>query len=271
MEFKDKIASIFGKNSLVLRISLNSIMFSLRLLSLPVIRNFHPWISYNTNQGAILPINIELQQNDTLLPFPIVTDFIEKSSHRFIMDVCGCRKAYKCKNHTPEIGCLFLGESVLDISPGLGRLVTKKEAHEHAQRAVAQGLVPVTGKVRVDNFIFNTPDRGKLMSLCFCCHCCCMGSFYKNLPTDFLNRISPPIAGLEIVVTDKCTGCGTCLEYCLFEAISIKTGRAVHSDICRGCGRCATYCPEKAINISLNNPNYKKEVVDRMSSYIDVS
>jgi len=271
MDFKDKLASKAGKNRLVLKISLDGIKFFMRFLSLPVIRTLHPWTSYKTNQAAMLPINIELKQEDVLLPFPVVSEFIDKSSHRFIMDVCGCRRAYTCSNHPSEIGCLFMGESVLDISPGIGRLVTKEEAHGHVENAVAKGLVPVTGKVRVDNFIFNTPDRGRLLSLCFCCHCCCMGSFYQQLPIEFMDRIASAISGLSIDVSEKCTGCGACIDYCLFGAISLRNGRALHSAACRGCGRCVTHCPQKAVEITLDNPGFKEEVINRISAYVDVS
>ena len=65
-------------------------------------------------------------------------------------------------------------------------------------------------------------------------------------------------------------GCGTCHEYCLFGAISIENGRAHHSKACRGCGRCVTHCPEKAIDMSLDNPEFKEEIVRRISAYVDV-
>jgi UDP-glucose 4-epimerase len=66
-------------------------------------------------------------------------------------------------------------------------------------------------------------------------------------------------------------GCGTCLEYCVFDAISIVQGKAVHDSTCRGCGRCATRCPENAVRISLDNPNVKDEIVDHISTYVDVT
>ncbi len=271
MSFKDEMAAKVGKNRFVLRAVLDSVKLALKVITLPVIRDIHPWTTPEKNQGAILPINTELQKEEVLLPMQVASEFIEMSSHRMIMDVCGCRKAYSCKHHSQELGCLFMGESVLEISDVMGRLVSRAEAQEHLEKAVAQGLVPVTSKVRVDNFMFNIPDRGKLMTLCFCCHCCCMSSFYKGLPVEYLNRVVRPIQGLAIEVGDECVGCGTCLDYCIFEAISIVQGKAVHDTSCRGCGRCATRCPEKAVGISLDNPNVKDEIVSHLSTYVDVT
>jgi heterodisulfide reductase subunit A-like polyferredoxin len=64
-----------------------------------------------------------------------------------------------------------------------------------------------------------------------------------------------------IVNTDKCNGCGRCVEVCSFKAIyltdtkkdfediSIPVKKAViNSAICKGCGRCAATCRLKAID-----------------------
>jgi len=241
------------------------------VLSLPVLRDVHPWVNDKHTHGATLPINEELKFNNMLLPYPIISEFIEKSSHRMIMNVCGCRQAYACPNHSPEIGCLNLGESVLDMTPGLGRLVSKEEAQEHMQKAIESGLVPSIGKGRIDNFLYGIPDKGKLMGVCFCCHCCCIAGSFKDLPVEQMDRMFPRIDGLRMEVTDECSGCGSCMEYCIYDAISIDSGRAVLGDMCRQCGRCVSNCPSQAITLSLDNHDFMDEMVQRISSYVDVT
>jgi MinD superfamily P-loop ATPase len=51
------------------------------------------------------------------------------------------------------------------------------------------------------------------------------------------------------ILPEKCTGCGTCLELCRFDAIKeTSAGRCeVDRIACEGCGVCAWFCPEKAI------------------------
>ncbi len=50
------------------------------------------------------------------------------------------------------------------------------------------------------------------------------------------------------VKPELCSGCGTCVELCPFNAIEIKDGRAVvNSILCKGCGVCAVACKSKAI------------------------
>ncbi len=127
------------------------------------------------------------------------------------------------------------------------------------------------GKAKIDHFLLNVKDRNKLLAVCFCCHCCCIAGFFKDLPLDHLNRLSPPIEGLDLEVSDNCAGCGTCVEYCIHDAISVENGKSVRSEYCRLCGRCAMYCPSKAVKITLNNPGFKDEIISQFNYFTDVS
>ena len=52
------------------------------------------------------------------------------------------------------------------------------------------------------------------------------------------------------VVSEKCTGCGLCSQFCPDQAISIVEGKAkVDLDFCKGCGICSQVCPQKAIRM----------------------
>jgi len=56
---------------------------------------------------------------------------------------------------------------------------------------------------------------------------------------------------ISVVDEEKCTGCGTCIVICPFNAIDKdENGIArVTAALCKGCGTCAASCPEKAISI----------------------
>lgn len=46
----------------------------------------------------------------------------------------------------------------------------------------------------------------------------------------------------------QCNGCGTCLQLCRFNAVSMDQGYAqIDAIACEGCGVCSHFCPEKAI------------------------
>lgn len=51
-------------------------------------------------------------------------------------------------------------------------------------------------------------------------------------------------------VSEKCTGCGKCVEVCLEHAIEIYEGRSrTNREICKGAGKCAEVCPNEARNL----------------------
>ncbi len=268
---KEAMVRKFSKNRTFFQLVLGWVKLAVRFVSLPGLRKIHPWVSPRKNLTSTFPINVELKGEDIPLPEEVVHDVIEKSSYRWIMNVCGCRHAYSCENHSQDIGCLFMGESVLDTIPGLGTHVSKEEAHEHVKKATAEGLIPSMGKAKIDCFLLNIKDRGKLVAVCFCCHCCCIAGFFKNLPIDQLNSISPPIEGLKLIQSDKCIGCGTCIQYCTHDAITVENGKSVRSEYCRLCGRCALKCPSKALRVTLDNPNFKEEVINSFDAYTDVT
>jgi UDP-glucose 4-epimerase len=259
-----------SRKSALMRLFLTGLHAVFRFARLPAVRSSHPWMDPRKNSMSYLPINRRLEQpTSTALPPQVVFDFIERASTHVMMDTCGCRTAHHCQNFTNEIGCLFMGESALDMPVGASRKVTKEEALQHARKAISLGLIPLTGKVRVDNFLMMTPDRSRLLTVCFCCHCCCMMGFFKHIPPPQLDQVISPIEGLSVEVTETCVGCGTCIEYCVFEAISVEDGVAVHSDQCRGCGRCEINCPQNAVKISVSNPNVVEDVEKRIESHLE--
>lgn len=238
----------------------------------PFLRDIHPWLTQRKTSLSWLPVNEGIEKEpDIPLPPQVVVEYIQKANHIAIFSICGCRKSEKCSRYPHDIGCLLMGDSVLEIKSGNCREATKEEALAHLDKAVKAGLVPVIGKARVDNFIFQVPDRGKLLTVCLCCECCCVSRFVRHLPAEHLNRMFMPLDGLSIEVTNDCIGCGECVEHCFVGAIQIRGGKAVMSDMCRICGRCATYCPEEAIRIRMNNPRYVENFQKRLEPHVDVT
>ena len=47
---------------------------------------------------------------------------------------------------------------------------------------------------------------------------------------------------------EKCDACGSCVEVCPVEAITVKEKAEVNEDECIDCGTCIDECPEGAIS-----------------------
>ncbi|MCU0821384.1 MAG: 4Fe-4S binding protein [Spirochaetes bacterium] len=237
----------------------------------PFIRRNIPWSKPEYSNMYWIPVNRSLDQlGDSIVPQEIIAHFIEKSSHRVIVNFCGCRFANQCENYPIDIGCLMMGEDSRGIVSKVARSVTKEEAHEHLKKAVAAGLAPFVGKARVDNAIFGVPDTGRLVSVCFCDECCCLTRWSKSIPGDERKQFMHRLDGLTIHVdTDLCTGCGTCADKCFLKLIKLDSGTAkIPEDQCMGCGRCVIVCPQNAIKVKLDNDDFINQAVKNIESYV---
>lgn len=220
---------------------------------------------------SVIPINKNIEGAENIaLPIEIIDTLIDRSGTQVIMKKCLCRHNYDCKTYPDNVACLFLGESALETPANWQIRVNRDEAKAHARKAISLGLVPMVGKIRFDSDTMGITDRGRLLTICFCCECCCLSRFLAPVPSEILDTLQHPVEGLSIDITDACIGCGECVDACYLKAIEIKNGRAVRSDTCRICGRCAAICRQKAIRIRLDNPHAAQDVVKRILSVVEI-
>lgn len=237
---------------------------------LPLVNRWHPWLKADRTDMRWLPINQDIEMPEGApMPLTVLDRIIEEASHRAIIDYCGCRKGWGCKDYPVEIGCLLMGDSSLEAKRFPFREVGVDEAKEHARRAVDAGLVPIVGKARVDNFIFKIKDRHRLLTACFCCECCCVTRFSAYAPLEFIEPSQPPLESVTISLDpEKCKGCGKCAQKCYLQAITVTDKKAVITEYCRACGRCATVCPNDAIEVRLSDPEFVEKTLDRIRTYV---
>ncbi|MBN2079636.1 MAG: 4Fe-4S binding protein [Spirochaetes bacterium] len=203
-----------------------------------------------------IPVNRELRgSGSTYLPNRILDELIRRSSHRVTINRCTCRESEGCTRYPVENACLHLGEGTSHLDPHIATPRSVEEALEHAHRMVGLGLIPMLGRVRMDDLFYGTPNTGRSLTICFCCPCCCTifksARFFPGEVRESLVRLR----GLRVVVDPSlCTGCGTCAGACFTRAITIADGIASHDDsLCKGCGLCATVCPEGAVSIMVDD------------------
>jgi Fe-S-cluster-containing hydrogenase component 2 len=218
-----------------------------------------------------IPVAEQLEvPSGTPLPASIVEGFIERASHHVILHSCPCRTVNECVDFPRDFGCTFLGEAARDIDPGVGKHVSKEEALDHYRRAREMGLVSVVGKFKGDALALGVKDHRRLMTLCHCCPCCCISTGIHYAAREFRDGIVK-LEGLTVEVSDACNGCGSCVEACIFHQMSLVDGKATPGPECKGCGRCATACKRGAIRITVDNPDYIRRCMERISALVDVT
>lgn len=233
------------------------------------------WVEDRFLQGdrmTQIPINQEIRglEPSVALPLMVLEDFVRQASARVIMHQCICRDNNRCRVYPRTLGCLFLGEAAKGINPRLGKPAGVEEALGHIRDAIQSGLVPFTGKNKLDTVWLGVSPGDRLLTVCFCCPCCCLYSVFPHLP-EHLRKGVARLEGLEVRVTDRCIGCGLCETACMSRAVSLEAGRAVIlEERCIGCGRCAAECPEQAIELSLTRPDAVDAFKRKIGSLVEV-
>jgi ferredoxin len=249
-----------------------------QLTKLPLVGRMIDYCFFEEDDVIFLPHNrvVDVHRSidlpdEIVLPSQVVDYFIEKASHHWIMNKCVCRDSEGCKDYPIDLGCLFLGEATLGIDPRLGRMVTKDEARAHLKRCREAGLVHMVGRNKIDTFWLGVGPGSKLLTICNCCPCCCLWRVLPHLSNNISDKITK-MPGLNVSVTEKCVGCGLCIQdVCFVNAIQLTNGRASINGECRGCGQCVSVCPHDAIHLSVEDDQFVNKAIQRLSRSVDVS
>lgn len=222
-------------------------------------------------QDTIILVNQEVEKpDDVIVPSKIVEHFINITEDRWLMNFCMCRDSLKCNDYPIELGCLFMGKAALGINPKLGRRVSREEALEHVEKCRQAGLVHSLGRNALDARWLGVKPEEKLLTICNCCPCCCITRNAKNVK--FIDDALKKLPGVEVKVTERCIGCGTCTEgSCFIDAIQVIGDRAEINKQCRGCGRCVEICPQNAIELTINDEEYINKTIERIATLVDIT
>ena len=63
---------------------------------------------------------------------------------------------------------------------------------------------------------------------------------------------------MTVINNEKCIGCGSCINDCVFGTLKIENGKATLDGQCIKCGHCVAICPSQAVSI----PEYEMSEVE---------
>lgn len=261
----------------VTKVCFPSRFFWARCTRVPVLGHVIRFLAFHRDRIFFLPRNRVVEMNRPIessgehaVPTELVERFIRQAKHHWIMDRCICRDSTGCGDYPVELGCLFMGEAALGINPRLGRRVTQEEALEHLRRCQEEGLVHLIGRNRLDTLWLGIGPGERLLTVCHCCPCCCLWKMLPHLDASVGRRVTR-LPGVDVFVTERCTGCGKCTEgVCFVDAIRLDGDRAEIGDECRGCGRCVEACPEGAIELRFDGGASLREAEQAIDRLVDI-
>jgi len=188
--------------------------------------------------------DLSLVTPETVIPFKIAKDIILKNPQSIAVGRCPCRAASE-KPCLPMEVCFFVGD------PGASFIAEHNPHYRKVTQEEAVAILEAEHKRGHVHTAYFKKDMGnKFSAICNCCSCCCMGIKMWNLLEGTVPIIAP--SGYLSHINDSCNGCGECLEYCQFKAISLDENeqKAVINTVkCMGCGVCEDICPAGAITL----------------------
>ena len=204
---------------------------------LPSFVDFDLW--QKAPQLRTIPIGESIPVQAEVMPYERAEEII-KDHATIAVTNCICRQEL----HIAEQGCTkpmetcmsFGGAAEHTVRTGRGRKISQEEALAILDLADRAGLVLQPGNAKRPAF------------LCACCGCCC--GILRNIkkhpqPASIVS--SPFIATHD---PDICSGCGTCVERCQMDAITLPNGTAeLHQERCIGCGLCVSTCETGALTL----------------------
>jgi Pyruvate/2-oxoacid:ferredoxin oxidoreductase delta subunit len=203
-----------------------------------------------TADGAairVIPVEKSVDAGDEfILPSQTVEEIIAKFDD-IAVGYCFCRQRRNllgepCRTQAPVQNCFTFGKSARHtVAQGFAKPVTRAEALAILKEAEEAGLV---------HKAFHPGARESALetSICNCCKDCC-DTF--RLWRDGTLPLVNATYHLALIDHDDCTGCGTCVDWCPTDAITLNEDGLAQRDenACLGCGVCARFCPEEAISL----------------------
>lgn len=206
----------------------------------------------DTYHGKVVPLEsaaqlvtvnepVELRDLEQIIPYTRARDIVLRNPNQIVVLDCPCRAARPDPCQPLDV-CLIVGEPfasfVADHHPDRSRWITPDEAVEilHAE----------AGRGHVHHAFLKDAMLNRFYAICNCCACCCGAMEAHRGGTPMLASSGY----LSQVDAERCTGCGTCAEFCQFEAITILNDHAeIDTESCMGCGVCVSKCNREALSL----------------------
>ncbi len=190
--------------------------------------------------GRVLPVGEDLKAGSVVVPHDLIYKYIDEARHLCVGD-CSCRSIVRGCN-SPIETCIGLGYAAkFLVEKKLSRPIDKEEARSIVRRAHDAGLVSISNNAK-DN----------IGIICHCCRCCC-GQL--GVATRFNRYDLRPVGSFVAEVDGKsCTACGSCIDVCPMDAISIDGTAFPDPGKCIGCGLCVSSCPEGSLSLAPRKP-----------------
>lgn len=185
--------------------------------------------------------DVRLMDLEHVVPYTQAHDIILHNPDHIVALECPCRAA-RPNPCLPLDVCLIVGDPfasfVAEHHARRSRWITSEEAIEILRATDERG--------NVHHAFFKDAMLDRFYAICNCCACCC-GAMQGHREGTPMLASSGYVARVD---DDACIGCGDCVDYCQFRALSLNDGACVVDDAaCMGCDVCVSKCAQEALTM----------------------
>ncbi len=186
--------------------------------------------------------DIPLRDLEQIIPYPTARNLVLKGPPDVAAYECVCRHA-RGNACQPTQVCMVIGQPFVDFilehHPQTSRRLSQAEALELLEAEHERG--------HVHSAWFKDAMLNRFYAICNCCKCCCGGI------TAMTKNGLPMMASSGYVAEvsqELCNQCGTCVEACPFNALSLNDSSVARNwEACMGCGVCEVKCATQAVSL----------------------
>ena len=204
----------------------------------PIFFQKGPWKEFP--QMRTIPIHEAISITTEVMPYENA-EAILRSKTLIAVRNCVCRQEHRLSGN----GCNSILESCLSfdgaakntVETGKGRFIGLDEA------------LSILEKAKKDALVLQPANSKNPIYLCACCKCCCGVLTQIKKHPEPGNLVSNPYYATHD--PELCLSCGTCIEVCPMEVLTMDNqDKVVFNQLrCIGCGLCVTVCPSQSVKI----------------------
>lgn len=209
------------------------------------------YLTRKINAIRNIPIQRVVENKNHIVDADLISNMLDAHNKFAVLNYCPCRHSknligHNCKRASTDDGCLLFGDFSKDtVSKGDARAVSKTAMRDIVAERWEKKLVFLTANV----------DPTLQNGICTCCDCCCHGLETANHYSNNFLAASHYIAQVD----DRlCSNCGECVFVCnTYAHVATNKKHIYLTEKCIGCGYCIEACKKNAIRL-VKNPLFKK-------------
>ncbi len=234
-----------------------------------IFHRYHSKILSHGDVTKIFQLNESISrisdENKQIVPYKYATKILFDDPENIAVMDCPCKKSTGAPAEDIN-SCFLVGKGAGFWLDSCKKYNSRKVSQEEALEIIRR----MRKKKYINQVFFKVATGGSTGVVCTCHPDHCLSLIATRLTEALGPSVVPvsTIAGYSLKFdSSRCRECGTCADYCHFNAITFENGkRSYDNSFCRGCELCVENCPNGALELVVDSTKPAPLDLDRIKS-----